>query len=104
MYPGRGMLPATPGGGSSSVKLVFDDFWVGSDAASPRTAPAEGTTDVVDAATRAVGRASFFEGLADFPVDFADMDDGLVAFRFTPLDSCIVAERQPDGSTPQRCS
>mmetsp|Transcript_19999 Transcript_19999/g.60946 ORF Transcript_19999/g.60946 Transcript_19999/m.60946 type:complete len:245 (+) Transcript_19999:39-773(+) len=93
------MAPAS----SSSVKLVFDDFWVGGDSPSPRAAPQEDSASLVDAATRAIGRASFFEGLADFPVDYADLEDGLVAFRFTPLNSCIVAERQPAGSTPQRC-
>ena len=48
--------------------------------------------------------AAFFEGLADFPVDFADVQSGLVAFRFTPLNSVIVAERAPAGALPQRCS
>ena len=72
---------------------------------TPREAPPENGDELsaVDIATRALGRLAFFEGLAGFPVDYADMDEGLVAFRFPPLNSCIVAERQPEGAPPKRC-
>ena len=57
----------------------------------------------MDGFIRALGRVLFFEGLALFPVDYADMPAGFVSFRFTPLDSCIVAKRAPAGEKPQRC-
>ena len=94
-----------PAGDGSSVKLHFDDFWISGDSVTPREAPPENGDELsaVDIATRALGRLAFFEGLAGFPVDYADMDEGLVAFRFPPLNSCIVAERQPEGAPPKRC-
>ena len=94
------MSPATDG--SAEVRLVFDDFWVGADSETPRNAPSPNEESTFDAFTRWLGRASFFEGLAAFPVDY--YDDGLCAFRFTPLNSCIVAERAAAGEAPQRCS
>lgn len=92
------MLPATDG--STNTVLNFDNFWMAGDVPQPRDAP---TTDasLVDTLTAALGRALFFEGLAAFPLDHADMDGGLVAFRFTAFDSVIVAHREPDGATPQ---
>ena len=122
--PLRGWLSASgamepSSDGTRSVSLTFDDFWVGADAPSPRAAPPEDgdKVSVVDRATRSLGRALFFEGLAGFPVDYVDglangasndqpidssVSAGLVAFRFPPLNSCIVAARRPDGAQPQR--
>ena len=85
------------------VDLVFDDFWIAGDAPAPRAAPADADASAVDALIRGVGRAAFFEGLARFPVDYFDEKAGLVAFRFTPFDSEIVAQRAPDGDRPRRC-
>jgi hypothetical protein len=87
---------------ASSVTLVFDDFWVGADAPAPRETPPEAGASAFDALTRAIGRALFFEGLADFPIDYADMNRGIVSFRFTAFNSCIVAQRAPEGEAPQR--
>lgn len=97
------MDPASSGG--TSVRLHFDDFWVGPDAASPRDAPPPDAGGF-DGFTRWLGRLAFFEGLADFPLDYADMAEpgSIVAFRFPPLDSCIVAQRAPAGATPQPCA
>ena len=44
----------------------------------------------------------FFEGLAGFPVDYADLKKDVVAFRFTAFDSMIVTRRAPAGATPER--
>ena len=87
--------------GAAEVKLVFDDFWVGGDNAAPRTSPA-GEVSAFDQFTRSIGRTAFFEGLAGFPVNYVDMERGLVAFRFPPLDSQIVAQRCPEGEEPKR--
>ena len=87
-------------GGDASVTLVFDDFWVGADAPRPRAAPDE--TDPFDTFNRLLGRAAFFEGLASFPVDYADLKKDVVAFRFTAFDSMIVTRRAPAGATPER--
>ena len=95
------MAPAS----ASNVRLVFDDFWISADTPTPRPAPPDGPTadmSVVDRLTRVVGRAAFFESLGTFPVDYADLDRGLVSFRFPPLNSCIVAQRAPDGEPPRR--
>ena len=108
--PLRGWLSASgamrPAATGVVVDLVFDDFWVGADAPRPRESPSEAEASVFDQFTRALGRAAFFEGLAGFPVDYADdggpADNPLVAFRFTPLNSLIVAERRPDGEAPWR--
>ena len=83
-------------GGDASVTLVFDDFWVGADAPRPRAAPDE--TDPFDTFNRLLGRAAFFEGLASFPVDYADLKKDVVAFRFTAFDSMIVTRRAPAGA------
>ena len=93
------MLPTTDG--SASVVLNFDNFWMAGDVPQPRDPPTSGDATPVDTLTAALGRALFFEGLAGFPVDYVDMDGGLVAFRFTAFDSCIVAHREPAGATPQ---
>lgn len=92
------MLPATDG--SSNTVLNFENFWMAGDVPQPRDEP---TTDarLVDSLIAALGRALFFEGLAAFPVDHADMDGDLVAFRFTGFDSVIVAHREPEGAIPQ---
>ena len=92
------MRPAT--GDASSVTLVFDDFWVGADQPAPRTEPDE--ADAFDAFNRWLGRRLFFEGLAGFPVDYADMKAGVVAFRFTAFNSMIVSLRAPEGAVPER--
>jgi hypothetical protein len=34
-------------------------------------------------------------------VDHVDLVGGIVAFRFTAFDSCIVSHREPDGAKPQ---
>ena len=86
-------------GGDASVTLVFDDL-VGADAPRPRAAPDE--TDPFDTFSRLLGRAAFFEGLASFPVDYADLKKDVVAFRFTAFDSMIVTRRAPAGATPER--
>jgi hypothetical protein len=97
-----GSMKPSPEGGAS-VTLVFDDFWVGADGPGPRDAPPEPGASPLDALIRGLGRLLFFEGLAGFPVDYSDDANGLVAFRFTPLNSCIVAKRSPAGERPQRC-
>lgn len=80
------------------TNLAFDDFWVTSgDAPLPR-ASAQAQT-AVDEAIRKLGHLFFFKGLSDFPLDYASLESGFVAFRFPPLDSCIVAKRAP-GSDP----
>ena len=84
----------------SKVTLVFDDFWVGSDAPAPRSSPPQESSSLVDKCIRVLGRAAFFESLSDFPVDY--VEEGIVAFRFPPLNSCIVARRGADGDLPQR--
>jgi len=83
------------------VSLHFDDFWVGSDAPTPRDSPSDAEASAFDKFTRALGRSFFFEGLAGFPVDYADMKNGIVAFRFTAFDSCIVTKRAPAGEVAQ---
>lgn len=95
------MDPATDGG--ATTRLHFDDFWIGADASRPRAAPPEQGASALDGCVRALGRAAFFEGLAGFPVDYADLPAGFVAFRFPPLDSCIVARRAPEGEAPSPC-
>ena len=96
------MEPASDG--KPTVRLLFDDFWISGDDLKPRDAPVP-QAGGFDGATRWLGRALFFEGLADFPVDYVDMASGIVAFRFTPLNSCIVSRRVgPAGSPPQRCA
>lgn len=75
--------------GSASVTLVFDDFWVGADAENPRSAPAEEGASALDALTRAIGRAAFFEGLANFPVDYAG------AARYRAAAAAAVQPRPP---------
>ena len=87
--------------GTANVLLDFDDFWVAGDTPQPRDAPAGADASPVDKLVAALGRALFFDGLAGFPVDYADLEGGLVAFRFAAFDSCIVAHREPDGATPQ---
>jgi len=91
--------------GDGSCLLKFTSFWVGSDAARPRPTPF-GARDVspADALTQWVGQLLFFESLASFPIDYFDAAEGLVAFRFTPLDSCIVAQRAPKGEQASRGS
>ena len=88
------------GDGSASVILVLDDFWVGADGPGPRTAPDE--ADAFDTFNRLLGRALFFEGLAAFPVEYADLENGIVGFRFTAFNSMIVSARAPEGRVPQR--
>lgn len=90
-----------PAAKEGEVSLHFNDFWVGSDAPVPRDAPSDGEASALDTLTRALGRSLFFEGLAGFPVDYADMKEGLVSFRFTAFDSCIVTKRAPPGEVPQ---
>jgi len=75
----------TPDREERGVELTFDDFWVG----VPRP---DGETFV-----KRVGRLLFVKGPARFPVDVADMEEGMVAFRFTAFDSVIVARRLPAG-------
>ena len=82
------------------VDLIFDDFWVAGDTAEPRASPSDEESNVIDKLIRDVGRLSFFEGIARFPVDY--FQDDMVAFRFTAFDSQIVARRAPDGARPQR--
>ena len=82
------------------VDLFFDDFWVAGDTAEPRASPSDEESNVIDKLIRDVGRLSFFEGIARFPVDY--FQDDMVAFRFTAFDSQIVARRAPDGARPQR--
>lgn len=96
------MKPGSDGG--SSVRLVFDDFWIAGNTPTPRDAPSDEDAGAFDQFTRALGRAFFFEGLADFPVDYVDMNAGLVSFRFTAFDSCIIAQRAPKGQGPQPCA
>ena len=93
------MRPAQDG--TAKVMLDFDDFWVAGDTPRPRDAPTGGDASQVDKLVTALGRALFFEGLASFPVDHVDLEGGIVAFRFTFFDSCIVSRREPDGATPQ---
>ena len=95
------MEPSTSG--AAEVRLTFDDFWISGDTPLPRDAPSETEASAFDTFTRALGRSMFFEGLAAFPVDYADMDTGIVSFRFTAFNSCIVARRAPAGEAPQRC-
>lgn len=92
------MRPAADG--TANVVLDFDNFWMAGDVPQPRDAPTSDASPV-DTLTAALGRALFFEGLAGFPLDYVDMDGGLVAFRFTAFDSLIVAHREPAGATPQ---
>ena len=90
---------------AATVKLVFGDFWISGDRPKPRDSPADLEASAVDKLVRRIGRAAFFEGLADFPVDYADLkSDGIVAFRFTAFNSQIVARRLPPGALPQRCA
>lgn len=100
-FSAAGALAPAANADDAAVTLDFDDFWVGGDAAAPRPPPAEEDASFFDAAVRAVGRAAFLPALAAFPVDFADMEGGVVAFRFPPLDSCIVARRDA-GGRPRR--
>lgn len=95
-----GRMQPVPGKGE--VQLYFDDFWISADAPSPRSSPSESDASPFDIGTRALGRALFFEGLAGFPVDYFNFENALVGFRFTPLNSCIVARRAPDGQGLQR--
>ena len=92
------MLPSTDG--TNNVVLNFDNFWMAGDVPQPRDTPTKDATPA-DMLIAALGRALFFEGLAAFPVDYVDMEGGLVAFRFAAFDSCIVAHREPAGATPQ---
>lgn len=71
------MKPANDG--TPVVRLIFDDFWVSTDGPRPREAPAEGDASAADTITRALGCALFFDGLASFPVEYADMERGLIA-------------------------
>ena len=73
---------------------------MGADAPRPRAAPDE--ADAFDTFNRLLGSSLFFEGLAGFPVDFADLSRDLVAFRFTAFDSMIVSRRAPAGALPER--
>ena len=95
------MKPAANG-----VILAFDDFWVGADAPRPRPSPSLVAAELsaFDLLTREAGRALFFENLASFPVDYADLSSevGLVAFRFPAFDSLIVARRAPEGEFARR--
>lgn len=88
--------------GDGTVQLIFDDFWISGDVPSPRGAPSPREASPVDVVTRLLGRAAFFPGLAKFPIDYADLDEGLVAFRFTPFNSLIVSRRAPTGDSPLR--
>jgi len=93
------MRPAQDG--TAKVLLDFDDFWVAGDTPQPRDAPTGGDASRADKLVAALGRALFFGGLAGFPVDHVDLEGGIVAFRFTAFNSCIVSHREPDGATPQ---
>ena len=89
---------------SNVVRVRFDQFWLSRDGLLPRArAPAGAGADdpsIGDVATGWLGRLLFFEALSCFPVEYADLSVGLVAFWFRPFDSCIIAERQPSGQAP----
>jgi hypothetical protein len=81
---------------SDSVELHFDTFWVdeGGEKSDLRPFLTEKTMNSGDKFISAVGRVTFFEGLAKFPVLYLDNDTGVSVFRFPPLRSNITVVRQ----------
>ncbi len=81
---------------NDSVELHFDTFWVdeGGEKSNLRPFLTEEAMNAGDKFITAIGRASFFEGLAKFPVLYLDTDTGVSVFRFPPLRSNITVVRQ----------
>lgn len=81
---------------SDSVDLHFDTFWVdkGGEINDLRPFITKETMNIGDKIVSTIGRVSFFEGLAKFPVLYLDTDTGVSVFRFPPLRSNIAVVRQ----------
>ncbi|KAL4518628.1 hypothetical protein Ndes2437B_g00717 [Nannochloris sp. 'desiccata'] len=81
---------------NDSVELHFDTFWVdiGGEKSDLRPFITKETTNTGDEIVTALGRITFFEGLAKFPVLYLDTDAGVSVFRFPPLRSNIAVVRQ----------
>ena len=81
---------------SDSVELHFDTFWVdqGGEKSDLRPFITEETMNLGDKIISTIGRVTFFEGLARFPVLYLDTDAGVSVFRFPPLRSNIAVVRQ----------
>jgi hypothetical protein len=81
---------------NDSVKLHFDTFWVdeGGEMSDLRPFLTKETMNSGDKLITAIGRVSFIEGLAKFPVLYLDPDTGVSVFRFPPLRSNITVVRQ----------
>ena len=80
--------------GDDDVEVRFNQFWVDTGKDSLRPYLTEQNRNGGDAAVTALGRASFFEGLAVFPVLHLDTDAGVSVFRFPPLSSNIAVVRR----------
>jgi hypothetical protein len=79
-----------------SVNLLFETFWVESDAEEPRAgnpltsgAPVHASAVLVNA----VGKLGFLPSLSRFPVLFMDAKAGVCVFSFPPLNTVIAAKR-----------
>ena len=82
--------------GNDSLELRFDTFWVdeGSEKSKLRPFLTQETMNSGDKIITAIGKLTFFEGLARFPVLYLDTDAGVSVFRFPPLKSNITVVRQ----------
>lgn len=84
-------------GGDAAVDIKFDRFWVdvggGEEALRPELpAPGDPALSTGDRVVSALGRVSFVDNFARFPVLYLD-DEGLAVFRFPPLASNIAVVR-----------
>lgn len=83
------------------INLEFNTFFVSSgDNDLPRSEPSP--SSLMDKMITKIGQLAFIPSFALFPVDYANLKTGMVAFRFTPFDSLIVAKRLPEGSKPSK--
>ncbi|KAA8492665.1 hypothetical protein FVE85_8172 [Porphyridium purpureum] len=89
------------GSGAQPTNLVgfstvdFTEFWLGdsADASPPSRQPSPLTFST--RAVNAMGRALFFKPLSEYPVEFLDLDAGIVKFEFPALGVRILAARLP---------
>jgi len=83
------------------INLQFNSFFVSfGDNNLPRAEPSP--SSLIDKMITKIGQLAFIPSFALFPVDYANLKTGMVAFRFTPFDSLIVAKRLPEGSKPSK--
>ena len=82
----------------TTVKVLFDRFWVDGYDSLRRTIQTDTPWAIGDKLVTALGRLSFFPWLASFPVRYLDKD--LAVFRFPPLASDISVVRVQKSDLP----